>query len=501
MQPSPSLAPPQPVAASLRPIPGGARLPLWLYRSLFPLAFFAMLPGFARRMLRRGNYRHKFGQRFGIYSRRSEESLALGGWTWIHAVSVGEMVMAIRLARVLEQQRPGLRILLSTTTSTGFALARGEVARLRQEFKGRRAHGVSHGEADSIPEGAIELIYFPLDFSLITQRVLRLVRPEQVILVDKEFWPNLLTECYRRGIPVSIVNAMLSPRSERRFLKWRRWTAPFFAMLDKVCVQQPEDVARWQALGVRPEALECTGSLKFDFATFAAGSNDFPQRLLEAWGVRGTPVLLGGSTFAGEEELLVEVWRRLRVDYPTLFLILVPRHAERRGEVVAMLRQQEVRFACRRDLRMESGRVDRVETEAGELVAAPEVLLVDTTGELRDWYRQSTLCFIGKSLSVSGRGGQNPAEPILVGRPVLFGPQMQNFSALVRQLLAADGATQVRSVEELEGALRRLLADPSSGEAQVKRARAVLAVHEGANERVAKRLLQLSAEKTASWQK
>lgn len=496
----PACSPPD--AAGRRHLPAGARLPLFLYRSLFPLAFLAMLPGFAKRMLRRGNYRHKFGQRFGIYSRRARENLAVGGWTWIHAVSVGEMVMAVRLARTLEREQPGLRILLSTTTSTGFALARSEVTRMRREWRERGGHGGPVAGGGPLPEGRVELIYFPIDFSLVTRRVLRLVRPRQVILVDKEFWPNLITECYRRCIPVSIVNAMLSPRSERRFLRGRRWTGPFFAMLEKVCVQQPEDIARWQALGVRADALECTGSLKFDFEGFEKGRHEFPARLLEAWGVRGRrPVLLGGSTFAGEEALLVEVWQRLRVEWPELFLILVPRHVERRGEIAAMLEQKGVRFARRSDVRISENGENSVQVSAGEALPVPEVLLVDTTGELRDWYCEATLCFIGKSLTSAAKGGQNPAEPILAGRPVFFGPRMQNFAALVRQFLAVDGATQVQNVRELEAALRAHLATPAIGEAKVRRAAEVLAVHRGANQRVSTLLLAAVEEKNAGLEK
>ncbi len=444
----------------VRALPAGARLPLFLYRSLFPVAFALMLPGFIARMLRRGNYRHKFGQRFGIFSARARERLEPGGWTWIHAVSVGEMMMALKLARTLQTARPGLRVLLSTTTSTGFAVAR--------EQKG---------------EG-MELIYYPLDLSAIVRRVLRVVRPERVVLVDKELWPNLVAECYLRGIPVSIVNARLSPRSERRFLKWRRWVGPFFGMLEPVCVQEPEDVERWHSLGVRREALHCTGSLKFDFTV--PGDSRAPEfrALLAPLGVisgngddgRKTPILLAGSTFPGEEAILGRVFQKLRERIPDLFLILVPRHVERTPEVEETLRQLGLSYRLRSEL-----------TETALGAQRPDCLIVNTTGELRDWYAVATVCFVGKSLTSTG--GQNPAEPVLAGRPVVFGPHMENFRALVRQFLAAGGALQVQDEASLLRAVEPLLADPACGAALAGKAREVLACHQGANRRTAALLL------------
>jgi len=449
---------------SYRALPGGAKLPLLLYRALFPAAFLLMLPGFLARMLRRGNYRHKFGQRFGLFSGQDRRALADGGWIWVHAVSVGEMMMALKLVRTLQETKPEARVLLSTTTSTGFTLAREQIARL--------------------PEPA-ELIYYPLDLGVVVRRVLDLIRPERLVLVDKELWPNLVSECYRRKIPVSIVNARLSPKSERGFMKWRRWVAPFFAMLDHVCVQEPEDVARWQALGVRPEALHCTGSIKFDFAVPERPREAEFRALLEPLGIHrdaATSILLGGSTFPGEEAALGRVFLALRPRWPGLTLIVVPRHVERTPAVEADLRALGL-ATVRRTALSPNG----VSAETPR----PDVVIVDTTGELRDWYAVATLCFIGKSLC--SNGGQNPAEPILAGRPVLFGPSMENFAALVSQFLAVRGATQIRNESELISAAESLLADPALRQQQVERAAAVLRPHEGATRRTLDRILRSPA--------
>ena len=443
-----------------RALPAAARFPLAVYRLLFPVAFFLMLPGFLARMLRRGNYRHKFGQRLGFYSREDRARLGAGGWIWIHAVSVGEMMMGIRLARTLQAARPGARVLISTTTSTGYAVAREQIAR---------------------GGGGLELIYYPLDLAGIVWRALDAIRPAQVVMVDKELWPNMVAECYRRAIPVSIVNARLSPKSERGFRKWRRWVEPFFGMLERVCVQEPEDVEQWHGLGVRREALQCTGSLKYDFA---AGEEMTPRArefraLLGRVGVdEETPVLLAGSTFPGEETILGRVLLRLRERLPDLFLIVVPRHVERTPQVETDLRALGLRTEVRSAL---------PELPPGS--PRPDALIVNTTGELRDWYAVASVCFIGKSLTATG--GQNPAEPVLAGRPVVFGPHMENFAALVRQFLAAGGAVQVPDEAALVREAGALLADASRGEALVARAAAVLQAHRGSNRRTAELLLSL----------
>ena len=436
-----------------RALPVAARLPLRIYRCLFPVAFALMLPGFLARMLRRGNYRHKFGQRLGLYEAADRARLEPGGWTWIHAVSVGEMMMGIKLARTMQAARPGLRVLISTTTSTGYAVAREQIAK---------------------SGGGLELVYYPLDATSMVRRALDVIRPAQIVMVDKELWPNMVAECYRRSIPVSVVNARLSPKSERGFRKWRRWVGPFFSMLERVCVQEPEDAKRWQTLGVRPEALVCTGSLKFDFAVAEAVRGPEFRALLERIGVPAeTPILLGGSTFPGEEAILGRVTLALRARFPDLFLIVVPRHVERTPEVESDLHALGLTTVLRSDLPASPPR--------------PHALIVNTTGELRDWYALASVCFIGKSLTAIG--GQNPAEPVLVGRPVVFGPHMENFAALVRQLLDAGGAVQVADEAGLLREAGVLLADPEQGRALVERAQAVLKVHLGANRRTAELLL------------
>jgi 3-deoxy-D-manno-octulosonic-acid transferase len=424
---------------------------LWLYNLLFPLALLVMLPGALWRMVRRGNYAHKFGQRFALYSRRTRAVLRReqGRWIWVHAVSVGEVNIALSFIREI-QARTDVPVLLSTTTSTGFALA-----------SKRRNH-------------LLEVVYHPVDFYFTAVRALGLVRPQALVLVEAEVWPNLTTQARSRGIPVVLINARLSSRSERRFLRFKRLTQLLFGMLDRVCVQGEEDVLRYVGLGVPEDRIRVTGSIKFDLAGVEPIDAMVARSFLVkcGWDPRD-PVLLAASTHAGEEVVLARVFLRLRNAVPGLRLILVPRHAERSARV-----RTEVAALGLKVVRRTEG--------AGE---GAEVLLVDTTGELRCWMETATLVFIGKSLLA--RGGQNPAEAIAAGKPVVVGPDMSNFSALIRQLQRHEAICRVEDEETLESALRRLLQSPELAASMAERALAALLMHRGATGRTCEVLAEV----------
>lgn len=409
-----------------------------LYNLAFPAVLLILLPGFLVRMLRRGKYRHKFWQRFGIYSPRVLERIGGGGRTWIHAVSVGEVMIALKLIKALREADPEGAFVLSTTTSTGFKLA----ARAKAPW--------------------LEPIYNPLDFYFSARRAVRTIRPRRLILVEAEVWPNIVCEARAAGARVVLVNARLSPRSERRFRKIRWLAAPVFNQLDLLCLQEPDDLARWEALGLDPARLTVTGSIKFDDGAHRASRDFWP--VLQALGVQpGAPVLLGGSTFDGEEAVLAGVFRELRTSLPDLFLILVPRHFERSPAVAAQLEKAGLSVARR--------------TQAAAS-SRPDLLLVDTTGELRDWYACATVVFIGKSLCA--KGGQNPAEPVAAGVPVVFGPHMQNFATLARQFLRHEGALEAADPPALRAALQRLFSDAGLRARMAANAARCLKVHRGA---------------------
>ena len=426
----------------------------FFYNLLYPLGLLFFLPGQMAKLIRRGNYRHKLGQRFGVYDAQVKARLRSHRCTWIHAVSVGEVAIALKLIAKLRQLDPEFFCALTTTTTTGFQVA------------------------NSTPDERIEVLYSPLDFWPIKRHAFAVIRPIRIILVEAEVWPNLVAEARTRRIPLALVNARLSKRSEARFHRFRSLIAPIFRCLDAVCVQEPEDVERWVALGVPRDRIHHVGSIKYDPADVRLNP-DLPLQVLRTFGLDGDrPILFGGSTHAGEEEILGEIFQRLRSDFPAFTLIVAPRHVERAGEV----RRALERLGLRISLRSEAGAAGHQQ---------PDCILLDTTGELQHWYAVATIVFVGKSLT--SRGGQNPVEPILAGKPVLFGPHMENFSALAQALVANKAGVQIRDPNSLQQQIAWLLRDREAALQLVANAQAVLARHRGATERTAKIVMQLTS--------
>src|SRR5215467_5053752 len=286
----------------------------FIYNLLWPLGLLIFLPGYFAKMIRRGGYREKFGQRLGIYDGEVRNRLSNQRSTWLHAVSVGEVNIALKLAKSLRELEPGLHCVLTTTTTTGFALARKNAP------------------------SWMEIMYTPLDYWPIMRRAFSVVRPARILLVEAEFWPNLAGEAHRRQIPLVLVNARLSPRSERRYRRFRFFVAPIFRLLDLVCVPEKEDIERWTALGVPRDRIHVTGSIKFD-------PDVQPESQAVATSLRDvlpglssdSLVPFGGSTHRGEEKILAGIFLRLRQQFPTLRLFIAPRHVERLQEIRAEL--------------------------------------------------------------------------------------------------------------------------------------------------------------------
>ena len=432
----------------------------FLYNLLWPIGLLFFLPGYLVKMVRRGGYREKFGQRLGIYDRELRARLSKQRSTWLHAVSVGEVNVALKLANALRTLEPDLRCVLTTTTTTGFALAQKNAPRW------------------------IEVTYTPLDYWPIMRRAFSVICPARIILVEAEIWPNLAAGAHARGIPLALVNARLSPHSERRFRRFRFFIAPAFRFLDLVCVPEKEDADRWAALGVSRDRIRATGSIKYDptfFDNAERPGDPVAASMRDAWPAFSSehPVLFGGSTHRGEEEILATVFLRLRQQFPSLRLFIAPRHVERLREIRAQLDALRLHV-----------------TLASEAVAYRDLntdcLLLDTTGELQRWYSIATVVFVGKSLTA--HGGQNPVEPILAGKPVVFGPHMENFGTLAKALVSKSGATQVNDVSSLEQALVELLRDSKARQRLVRNAHEVLSAHRGATARAASLIHELHSE-------
>jgi 3-deoxy-D-manno-octulosonic-acid transferase len=325
----------------------------------------------------------------------------------------------------------------------------------------------------------MEIMYTPLDYWPIMRRAFSMIRPARILLVEAEVWPNLAAEAHVRRIPLALVNARLSPCSERRYRRFRFFVAPIFRLLDLVCVPEREDIERWTALGVSRNRIHVTGSIKFD-PDVQPESQAVATSLRDVFPAVSSDslVLFGGSTHRGEEKILAEILLRLRQQFPTLRLFIAPRHVERLQEIRAELDSFPLRVALASEPLQ--GRKDDA-----------DCMLLDTTGELQRWYGIATVVFVGKSLTA--HGGQNPVEPLFAGKPVVFGPHMENFATLAKMLVSSHGAIQVADTNSLEGAVAELFRDGDARKRLVQNARAALSEHQGATARAAALIHELAS--------
>jgi 3-deoxy-D-manno-octulosonic-acid transferase len=395
------------------------------YNVGFITFFFITGPFFLWRLWRRGKLLPQFGQRFGSYSQEVRERLKPGADLWVHAVSVGEVDIALVLIRRLRELYPALRVVVSTTTATGFARAK-----------------------KNLEDAQTTIIYNPIDFLWVVIAAYNVIRPRRLILIESEIWPNYLWCARRRNIPVYLVNARLSRRSEERYRKMSRLVRPLLSEIDLVFAQDPTDVTRLGQAGFAPESIFNLGSLKYDVA--ALGLSE--ETDISSWWDRagwhaGQPVLLGGSTHPGEEEVLARIYLALRERWPELRLVLAPRHAERGGAIRDLCDRMGLRTVTRAQLAAATTPLFNGNS--------PEVLVVNSTGELRALYKRATLAFVGKSLR--GQGGQNFIEAAPMGTPIVVGPNMQNFEVLTREFLSRRAIIQVSDEFELAQSLEALL--------------------------------------------
>jgi 3-deoxy-D-manno-octulosonic-acid transferase len=374
---------------------------------------------------------------------------------WLHAVSVGEVLAASRLVVELDRAFPGFHLVISTTTRTGQELARERFGRNR-------------------------VFYCPLDLPWAVRAYLKALNPRLLILAETEFWPNLLSGCFRRGIPVGVVNARISDRSWPRYRLLRGLWIPILGRLACVLAQSETDAHRLKLLGCPQERVSVAGNLKFDVR--AAGEADATLKLKELG--PGLRVIVAGSTLAGEEAALLEAWPQLLQADPQLAMVLAPRHPERFGVVETLLEKSGFSWVKRSDWRTQP---------AGALkpLRPGEIVLLDTIGELASVYSLSTVAFVGGSLIPAG--GHNPLEPAQFGVPIVMGPHYANFRAITEDLRAHD-AIRIATKEELAATLIELLGDRMAAEAMGGRAREVYASQAGATERTVRALQGLLVE-------
>ncbi len=409
---------------------------LLLYNLLLPVFLIISIPGYLLKMKKRGGFGTGLSERFGIY--RKPASAEPKGGLYVHAVSVGETFIALKFIRewCKTHDEP---VILATSTATGHQVARDA----------------------ALPN--VRPLYSPLDVPGLPGRCLKRFEPKAVVLIEAELWPNFAESCHRRRIPMIMVNARLSPRSEGRYAKVRGITRLLFERLSALGAQNENDKGRFASIGVNPEIITAPGSIKFDVMGDAPQSfrGDF-QSILDT--LRGSrPTVLAASTHAGEEALIASAIREAGA-----FPLIVPRHAERREQVMADLKAAG--FAP----------LLRTAGEQPSEIPANICYVADTTGELRDWTALADAVVIGKSFLASG--GQNPVEAIAARKPVIIGPDMTNFADLVT-LLKQEDAILSCEAPQLAATIALALDDSGNTKTRCERAYEALHVHSGATRR------------------
>lgn len=383
-----------------------------VYRLLFFPVLFVLLPGYCLKIWRRGGYRRHFLHRFGFVPKNMSRKPTL----WLQAVSVGEVEA---LQPLLELLQPHYCIYLTTTTSTGFQIAQKKYRQL-----------------------ATYIAYFPLDFWSFSKRAWQRIHPDTICLMESEFWPEHLYQAFRRSCSVYLINGRCSDKTFSRYQKFPSIARLLLGYVTNVLAISEVDGGRFAAFCKPTTAIEVVGNLKVDAALHQLKNKQtiLRQHLGEAW--TEATILLGASTWPGEEKCLIETFLEARKQHPSLRLILVPRHVERRYEVEQLLKIYPLKACLRTKPQLDA-----------------DVYIVDTTGELRQFITLADIVFIGKSLAPN-QGGQTPVEAASLGKPILYGPHMENFRTICQSLEAAKAACCCSDEKAVKMQIREWLSKP-----------------------------------------
>ena len=384
------------------------------YNLLLTSVFVIALPLVPLVLILGERYRTGLGQRFGFYPQRLRASFAAARPVWIHAASVGEVRSAEPLVRELKERAPQRKVLVSTFTATGNRIA-AQIA------------------------GVDAAIFLPFDFFWAARRALTIFHPSLLVIIETEIWPNLLREAYRRGVPTVLLSGRLSDKALVRYCRFRGLFSRALGFFTALGMQSAADAARMIKLGAAPAKVTVVGSLKYAWSP-ANGAGGCIARARDP----GRQILVAGSSHRGEEEILLEALRAARAEFPNLSMVLAPRHPERFAEVEKLLVNSP--FAFQRKSRLTA---DRYFTQ--------DVLLLDTVGELADFFAAGDIAFVGGSLV--DVGGHNVLEPARFRKPILFGPFMANFKSVAEELKKQGAAIEVHGASDLARALVGLLVD------------------------------------------
>jgi 3-deoxy-D-manno-octulosonic-acid transferase len=392
-----------------------------LYNLFSTLLFAAGLPFLPFLVLAGKRFRSGLTQRFGYYSDAVVSVVAGSRPIWIHAASVGEVTAASELTHEFKEKLPGKKIIISTFTDTGNAMARRASA-------------------------ADVALFLPLDQLWIVRRALRKLDPSILIILETEIWPNLLREAYRRGVPTLLLSGRLSTRSLKKYSLFRSFFRQVIESFSALGMQSEEDARRIVSLGVDAQRVSVVGNLKRALS-MRRRINDkhAPGQEFESRRSGDSRLLVVGSSHRGEEEILLDVYLSLKKRFPSLQMVLAPRHPQRFAEVDKLLRASGVDYEKRSQAN-------------GRLNFGKDILFLDTLGDLQGFYALGDVAFVGGSLV--NAGGHNLLEPARFGKPVLFGPHTSNFASLASEMKQRGAGIEVAGAEDLTRELADLLGDP-----------------------------------------
>lgn len=410
---------------------------IFLYRILFPLVFLFFLPGLVIKLIRRPGRKSNYAERFGIFSKDRREALSkMTGAVWIHAVSVGETNVALSLLKKWTAADPKRKFVFSTTTTTAQEIAWNKV-----------------------PAG-VEVFFCPIDFTPYVNKVLRLIQPSALIILETEIWPNMVTLARKSGAKVILVNGRISDHSANGYRRFRAFFAPVLGQFHRICAQTALDAERFEAIS-KGLPVTVTGNIKFD----QTPPSDLQGiDLAEFFGADFIPVL-ACSTHAPEEKMMIEAFLDARKNHPELKLVIVPRHAERGNEIENLLRNSGLNYYRRTSGKPLTGKVD--------------CLLADTTGELLKFIRSAEIVLMGKTFCGNDEG-QNIIEPAALGKAIVTGPEMKNFKQAFAALTKGNAVLKLETDAELTGAIVKLTENPELRRELGANAAAAIAAHAGA---------------------
>lgn len=423
------------------------------YNALLGLSALVLGPYYGLRILATGKYRKSIGGKLGRVDGKAFEALRGSPRIWLHAVSVGEVTAAAPVITSLRAACPGASILLSTSTETGQEMAR-RVAR----------------DADLH-------FYYPLDLPWVVRKVMGYVRPDVFVLLESEFWPNLIDQCRGRGTPVVLVNGRISPRSFNRYRMSRFFWKEVLSSVDHMGMISLTDAERIRAFGGLPERITVEGNAKFDglAARVAPALREEAGKKLQIG--KATPVFVAGSTHQGEETAVLDVYSRIVEEFPGMVLVLVPRHTDRREAVL-----RTVRAAGFDDV------ITLSEMNAGRVRKGERVIVVDVIGELFKIYGLATVVFCGGSLVP--KGGQNILEAAAWGKVVFYGSSMEDFREEQAVLEEAGAGRMVESADALCRGILEALRSPEALARDGRKGREAVLRHRGASDRYARRIVE-----------